>query len=619
PTELRSAINEAIAANPDLADTTTIYVTRDFLDLGPLIVDNERQTFRVVTGFEGSFGNGIDYELSYNYGRTSEELLRQNARIEDRFFAAIDVVTDANGDPICRSELDPSAPPPPTSPFPFVEPGFRTFSPGDGTCKPLNIFGNGAPSEEAIDFVTTDFIQNQVIDQQVVSLIVNGDSKAVGVRLPAGPIAFAGGGEYRHEYSRFRPDEFSEFGVTFDGTTTTGLEGSYFVYEGFGELSVPILAKLPGAQALNLDGAMRYAAYSTIGSSLSWKIGSSWTPISDVRVRGGYSQAVRAPNVAELFQAETSAFFRPVDPCDAEVIPSAPDPEVRARNCADDGIPDDYTDPLTGRFAGVLSGNPDLSEETAKTFTLGAVLTPSCAPGLIVAVDYFDIELEDAIDTISSQDILNNCYDNPGGLDNQFCELFTRNRSAGSPTFLGLNFVRVSQLNLGKKAVSGIDFEATYNFDLARVGADPWGDLNFRVFGTWLRKLDDTPNQDDPDFINPELKEIRRPEWVVNTGLRWERKRLTLNYNMTFMSDQVLDDVEIESIEGEDVEIPLFDNPYAGEKFIHDLSASFQLHNDLSIYGGVNNFTNTRPLLTSTSFPVSPLGRVFFLGVTSSL
>ena len=78
------------------------------------------------------------------------------------------------------------------------------------------------------------------------------------------------------------------------------------------------------------------------------------------------------------------------------------------------------------------------------------------------------------------------------------------------------------------------------------------------------------------------------------------------------MSNQTLDDVEIEDAE-------LFVNPFAGDTFIHNLSANYEVFDGIAIYGGINNFTDTEPLATSTSFPVSPLGRTFFFGVNSSI
>jgi outer membrane receptor protein involved in Fe transport len=613
PAELRSALDSAIAVDPGLADTTKLYITRDFLDLGPNTTENERQTFRVVTGFDGKFRNGITYEAAYNYGRTSEELLLRNQRIEDRFFAAIDVVTGPDGQPACRSEVDPAAPPPPTSPFPEVPTGFRTFQPGEGLCKPLNLFGLGAPSQEALDFVTGDIVQNSLIDQHVASLVFTGDSSAVDLKLPAGAIDFAAGGEYRREFSRFRPDEFSETGLVFDGTKIAGVEGSYDVWETFGEVRVPVLAQSSPVGQVDLDAALRFAEYSTVGSSESWKANASWSPIYDMRLRGGYAVAVRAPNVGELFQPDTAAFFRPIDPCDANVISTAPDPAVRAANCAADGLPADYTDPLTGRFAGVTSGNPDLGEERARTFTIGTVLTPRFAPNLIVSADYFRIDLDDAIESVDSQDIVNNCYDDPNGIDNDFCGLFTRNRNDASPTVLGLNFLRQSQLNIGKKVVSGIDFEATYQLGLEALGAPGWGDLQLRLYGSRLFKLDDSPNKDDPSFVNPELREIRRPQWVINNSLQWHRGKLMVNYFLTFLGRQGLDDVEVESA------YSTFVNPMADRYFIHDLAASYEVIKNMTLFGGVNNITGVDPIATSTSYPVSPMGRTFFVGVNSRL
>ena len=614
PTELRQAIDSAIEQNPALVDTTNIYMYRDFLDLGESYTENERQTMRLVTGFDGDLPGGVSYEASFNYGRTSQETLSLNNRIEDRFFAAIDVVTDANGNPICRAEFDPAAPPPPTSPFPPIEEGFRTFSPGDGTCKPINLFGLNKNSQEAIDFVTADTVDTSTIEQHVVNVSVTGNSEELGVKLPAGGIGYALGAEYRREFSRFRPDALSQTGITWDGTTVAGLQGDYDVREAFGEISIPIVRKVTGAEDVTVDAALRAADYSTIGSSVSWKVRGSWTPTFDIRVRSSYSVAVRAPNVGELFQAETAAFFRPDDPCDMNLI-NALDGEardIRVANCAADDLPADFVDPLTARFAGVTSGNENLDPEEAETITVGGVITPRWVPGLVLSVDYFDIELKDAIDTVSSQDIVNNCYNNPGGIDNEFCDLFTRNRDPDSPTYLGFNFLRSTQINIGQKSVRGFDFEATYPLELSRLGADEFGTLNFRMYGTRLSRLEDTPDQNNPEFKNPELREVRRPRWILNPSLRWNWNQLMVNYGMSYMGKQVLDRAEVE-------ELNEFygDRGETGRTFIHDVSANYQVLPELSVYGGVRNIAGSDPFKTSTSFPVSPMGRVFFMGLDS--
>jgi iron complex outermembrane recepter protein len=146
--------------------------------------------------------------------------------------------------------------------------------------------------------------------------------------------------------------------------------------------------------------------------------------------------------------------------------------------------PPGYQDPLSARFSGVSGGNPNLEEETAKTFTIGVVLQPRFLPGLTLSVDYWDIEIEDAISAVSANDIVNNCYDTVTFPDNQYCGLFTRNRDTTSPQFLGFNFLRQTQVNFGAIEGSGYDFTGRYQFNL--------GDHEFALTasGTYMNELD---------------------------------------------------------------------------------------------------------------------------------
>ena len=158
---------------------------------------------RAVLGIEGEFDNSWRYEVSANYGRYEQNGLRTNSVIIDRWFAATDAVIDpATGQPACRSSVDPSAPALDT-PFsiPSNEAGYWSFTPGDGQCVPLNIWGGRqGVNQDSRDFVTTDEWSNLVIDQFVLSAFITGDSSDI-FELPAGPIAFAAGVEYRDESS----------------------------------------------------------------------------------------------------------------------------------------------------------------------------------------------------------------------------------------------------------------------------------------------------------------------------------------------------------------------------------------------------------------------------------
>jgi len=634
---------------PDLAALGAVdglFITRDPNDLGPNNDESLRETSRFVIGLQGDFDNGWGWEASVNYGKYEQQFLDRNRLIVDRWFAAIDAVDDGNGNVICRSDVDPT--PPPTTPFdiPGFSPSFWTFNPGDGQCQPANILGGtSAISQEAIDFVTDTIVNDFESEQFVLSAAVTGEA----FDLPAGAIGFAFGVEYRDESSKstfdplvrgvmpvttawgnagdlladvapgFEEDtdgdgvidlEFNQRSLVFDpGSTVQNITGSYDVAEVFGEVSVPILADMAFARDLTLDGAIRFSDYSTIGSTVTWNAGGSWTPVSDsFRIRSSFSVAVRAPNIDELFSPTQGAFFRPVDPCDVAEINAlidSGDPRgpVRQANCLADGIPPTYTDPLTARFVGETSGNPALTEEEAETFSVGFIFQPQFLEGLSVSVDYWDITIDDAIDAPSGQSIVDGCYDSAVFPGNQFCDLVGRNTDPASPQFNGLNFIRQQQVNIGKLEASGIDFDIRYIFEIQSAS------VTLGLAGTKMDKLDRFFDVTDPTAVDPELGELQRPELAGNFNAGVQFDRFTIRYAMQYMDEMGLRDVEIETA-------PALYGPagIADETYIHDISASFDITDRYRIFGGVNNFTDETPFLTEFAFPVSPIGTFFFLG-----
>lgn len=636
-----SQLPPALAA---LGQSEGLFITRDPTDLGPNIDENTRETYRIVAGFEGDMANGWSYEVSANYGKFKLRAADRNRVIVDRWFAAIDVIEDANGNPICRSDVDPT--PPPTTPFsiPAFIPGFFTFNPGDGQCRPANILGGrDAISQEAIDFITATVVNNFETEQFVFFGAITGDTSEF-FNTGAGPVGFAVGAEYRSERSKsifddlvlgilpvttpdgnagqLLTDIFDGVDEEEEGTPQSSLvfdsesliqnvTGNYDVGDVFAEISVPVVRDMQFAQDLTLDAAVRYSDYSTVGSTLTWKVGGSWTPISGMRIRGTYSVAVRAPNIQELFSPAQGAFFRPIDPCDVDEIDAlnaAGDPRgpIRAANCLADGISAGFTDPLTARFVGETSGNPDLTEETAKSFTIGAILRPEALPGLTLTVDYWNIRIDNAIDAPSSQDIVDGCYDSLVFPDNEFCPLIRRNDDITSPQFNGLEFIRQQQLNIGALEAAGIDFTARYQFEIQEFA------VTLNVSGTKMQKLDRFFDPSNPSAVDPELGELQRPKWAGNINTTVQRGPVTLNYQMQYLGKQALRGVEIETA-------PTLFGPagIAGNSFIHDISFRIDLNDRFQIYGGVNNLGDKQPFLTENAFPVSPIGRLFFLGANA--
>ena len=557
----------------------------------------------------------------------------------DRVFAAIDAVEDENGDIVCASDLDPND---------FYEIDFFTaingfadgafasnryysFTPGDGQCAPLDPFGTYSASEAAQDFVTADITSVLEVEQTIISGLATGQFDVLDVILD-GPIGYAAGVEYREESSDNRLDPLV-LGILPEGTSfTPGVQvsevdpflssftdidntqqfntfGEYDVVDVFAEIRLPILADRPFAKELTLDGAIRQADYSTLGSATTWKVGGTWAPVEDLSFRATLSEAVRAPNITELFDPELPiTIAATADPCDPGNVDEGSD--FREANCVAAlqaaGVPNGeivdgdgnyiWNNPLTARFSGVSGGNPDLDVETAETFTAGVVFTPSFVEGLVLTVDYWDITIEDAIAAVGSGDILEGCLDSADFPNVPFCDQFTRGANGG------LNFLRSGETNFAKLEANGVDFTASYSFD---VGENTFG---ANLVGSYQEALDQFFNPSNLNEVDPEIGEVQLPELSGNLTLTWDRGPLSLAVQTSYQDEQSVAEIEDIDLYGA--------GAFFEETYIVDVNASYEYSDELSLYGGVNNVFNEEPFATQTAWPVGPRGTFFFLGLT---
>lgn len=620
-----------------------VAITLDPIGLGPSTRVTERETFRIVGGLEGTFENGWSYEISANYGKFEQSIERSNEVIVDRFLAAIDAVTDpATGQATCRSSVDPTTPVVAT-PFdiPAFDPGYYSFTPGDGQCVPLNIWaGETGITDEAVDFVTRATSEDAELEQTVISAYVAGDTSDF-FELPAGAISFAVGAEYRKEESATSFDSYARgiipAGAPFpEGTqlnTVSGNEqllfqpvlgntnevGDYDATDVFIEVEVPLLSGAPMAESLVVDAAVRASDYSTIGEAFTWKAGISWAPVDDIRFRATVSEAVRAPNINELFAPTTGATYRPADPCDAAQINAiaADDPSLAAAtqaNCVADfasiGLnPIDangnyaFTDPLSAAFPGTQGGNANLQEETAETYTIGLVFQPTFIDGLTVSVDYWNIEITDAIEEVTDQNIVDACYQ-VASLNEAFCSQFRRNSNSGSPQFGGFNFLQVTPINFAALESDGFDFQASYDFGIGEHG------FNIGLSGTYVNDLNRFSDPLDSSVIDVELGEVNRPELAGNIFLNWYFKDLAVQWQTQYQDEQLLSFVEIDTAE------TLYGSSVMQDEYWqHDIAATFNIKETLSVYGGIRNLTDEKPFITNFGYPASPRGRYLYLGV----
>ncbi len=632
-----------------------LHISRDSDDWGDNRSSNRRSTLRGVFGLEGDLGENFAYDISYNFGKFKRKMIDREAMIADRFFAAIDVVSDpVTGDPVCRSSVDPTAYPA-TTPFNIFQfvgggvPGsFFTFTPGDGQCQPMNIWGGrGAMSQASIDFITFDRVVREEIEQRVVSAYVTGDSTDI-ISLPGGPIGIAAGIELRTEKSSQTFGNLDQgilpvSGTTYDGQAfaagswvgdvsnakslgpvpstrvlSSGAEYDFTDY--FVELGLPLLSEAPLAYELNVDLAFRSSDNSIFGEQSTVKYGASWAPIMDVRFRYTFSDATRVPNLFELFSPEQGARFRPDDPCDKNNIVTAEDPALRTANCVADlqanGVASssiydsqgDYAfeDPLSAGFPGATGGNKDLLPETGETTSYGVVLTPRFLDGLVLSLDYLEIDIADAILSVSSQNIVNKCYDSPT-LANQFCALISRNDDPASAQSGGLDFIRQVQLNFGAAIFEGYDATASYDFmafDTAMRAA---------ITYTSVEKLIEIPQEGPQD---DELGEMRRPEESAMFSISGVRGDFGLEYSGRYLGKQTLNyesGTEIETVMAN-----FGPTAFTDEITIHNLRGTYT-GNGYTVYGGINNLTDEQPYISELAYPVNPVGRYFYLGATMSL
>lgn len=619
-----------------------VAITIDPIGIGAGDSTVERETTRLVLALDGEFKNGWTYEVSTNFGRFTQDVNQNNEIINDRFLAAIDAVIDpATGQPACRSTIDPATAPT-TTPFniPAYDPGFFSFTPGDGTCVPLNIWaGTTGITQEAVDWVTRDTTTQSELTQKVFSGFVAGDLDRW-FTLPGGSVSFAAGGEWRREESDLTFDSFalgvlptgSPFG---SGTNISAIsgnsnllfrpalsnqneQGDYEATDVFVELSLPILVDRPWAKSLVIDAAVRASDYTTIGSATTWKASMSYAPTDDIRFRATLSEAVRAPNITELFAPTTGITSRPADPCDAaQIIAIAADDaalgaQIQA-NCVADlqaiGLDPlatgtyTFADPLSAAFGGVSRGNPNLLEETAETFSIGFVAQPWFLDGLTLSIDYWDIEISDAIASVSDQDIVDACY-NGTSLNGVFCDLFTRNSDPGSLQFGGFNSIQRSVVNFAGLETNGIDFSAKYDFG---IGAH---DFSARITGSRVNDLDRFADPLDRSVVDVELGEVRRPELAASIFINWAYGDWSVQLQSQVQDEQLVQFVEIDTAEtlyGSDV----FQDTF----WQHDLAASYNFSEQINFYGGIKNITEEEPFITNFGYPASPRGRFFYVGL----
>ncbi|USA39942.1 TonB-dependent receptor domain-containing protein [Pelagerythrobacter marinus] len=630
--------------------TGTFPLSRFNVDFGGRGELHDRDTYRIVGGVEGTFNDDWNYEVSLNYGRLETEMRSLNNLLlfdidgnPTGFNVAIDAVDDGTGNIVCRINVDAD----PTN--------------DDPACVPINVFGYGAPSKEALEYVNTTALRQEQAEQFVALASVSGDLSQV-FELPGGPVAFALGAEYREEkaYSAF--DDLTASGGTFLNAIQPFDPPKLTVKEAFGELSLPILANMPFAEELTISGAARVSDYnSATGTVWAYNIQGIYAPVPDIRFRAAYATSVRAPTQSDLYSPASQNFAFISDPCDQQNIGNNPN---RADNCAAAGVPttanaalvaacDGTSFPLalgdpflnctarTSSTSFTQGGNPTLTEEKGKSLTLGVVVEPRFIPGLNFTVDYYNIEIEDQIAVLGAQTIINNCYDAPQGIDNPYCATVQRDPTTG--LFDPDVAVIAGGINFASRKTEGIDFDLAY-----RRTFDNGHRLSFRAIATHLLTLNFFEDPTSPVNPNRIKSELGDPDWAASANFNYDFGEFDITWSMRFLDSMYKSAYENSnpytgicpssgstgSSGGTCTpgELTTLDpaNPDQFEKHTfswrtyHNIRLNYELPgNDFNFFIGVDNLFDKQPpfgqLGTAGGDPYDTFGRYYYAGFTLDL
>jgi len=576
-------------------DFQDIFIGRRNVEGGFRNDDIRHTSLRGVFGVRGDINDTWRYDLYGQYSEVSLEQTYNNELSTTSITRALDAVDDGNGNAVCRSVVDGS----------------------DPACVPWNVFETGAVTSDQLTYLYLPLYARGTTDQKVVSGYVAGNLEDYGIKLPSADtgVDIVLGAEYRSENLEYSPDTGYTTG---DGAGQGGpieaVKGGYDVTEFFTEISIPLVENAAFAKELTLDLGYRYSDYSTDETTNTYKVAAGWAPTDGLKIRASFNRAVRHANIRELFRPQSLGLYdMDTDPC------SGADPVRSFQDCARTGVTQGQygtiADSPAGQFNEVSGGNPELSPEESDTYSIGFVWTPEFVEDLSVTVDYFDIEIEDAIAAVTSEFILNSCMDtgNP-----QFCDAVNRGPNTGT-LWIGNDNIVSTDSNIGFFSTTGFDVTVDYTLGLGDMGSLQFNDIATIVTEWDQQEVAGEPVEDclgawggvcgQPtiEFQN-NLRATWLTPWQLALSAQWRH----------------LDGVDDKAAEGnpDRVGFKLDSMDYL------DISAIWDITDMISVRGGINNVTDEEPPYADAPGPsiggngnqfpgqYDALGRYWFVGAT---
>jgi len=620
---------------------------------------NNREVQRYVAAIEGDldrlgFVNNASWSLSYTRGEMN------NTNIETgpdaiRFGHAMDSVVDTlgrvngrAGEVVCRVQLLAAQgvsileQNPNTTATVYADP---TTNPEIAGCKPLNVFGAGNQSAEALEYISAKVT---VREQNIQDSAVGTFSGQLGDPWGAGAIGFSVGAEYRREYTEGIGRSRDTAGRLLQLNTGADFEGvSYETTEFFGEIAVPLFRDNFLGEFAELNASYRTFDYTTAGSGDVYGVSLVYRPIQDIMFKTSFNTSFRAPSLSENFRPYGQTFVNPPfsDPCDTRVIGAFSGDnaaEIKANriaNCtalaAQKGltydfaqttvtIADDYRPTYGSGIASVLGGNPDLRPETSESFTFSTILRPRFIPNLSVVLDYYEITIDDVIVTPSGQQIANQCV-NGAELDDLACSLVFRNNpnndadpfnafKIGAPVGDPIGGMILQTLNFAKLETRGLDINVNYGFDTESAWGKNWGRFDWSLGALWLIDQKSYTSLTNPEEFTDNTTSVFYPRLEGVSRLTWSpNDKLRLTWTADMMASQDLVKAR-NAIASNNTDQSPQEWWTTGNFVRHDISFRYKLNDDLTLRGGVTNVADTKPPeWVGFASTFDPYGRRFFM------
>lgn len=578
-----------------------LYILRRNIEGGNRQDDEEHTDYRLTLGMKGAINDDWTYDANYQWSIVNLTQTYNNDVSIEKMNYATDVVQGPNG-PECAATAS------------GVTTGLAAG------CVPWNIFQPGGVTKAAVNYLDTPGIQRGQVKQQVVEVNFTGDlSKFVTLPTAHDGLRVAFGGEYRDVRSFTQPDEeFQSGDLAGQGGATLPVSGGIVSRDGYLEARLPIMQDMPFAKSLDFDGSYRYSAYSLGFNTNTFSAGLDWAPTQDVRLRGTFTRATRAPNVTELFSTQSVALDGTIDPC------TGPSPSLTQAQCERTGLAAGRYGSLApnpaSQYNGLTGGNPTLKPETALTTSFGIGFTPSVLPNFRAQIDYYDIKIENVIESIGENLIINEC-----GTADLFCNLIHRD-ATGSLWLTPGGYVTDTLANVGDLEEKGIDFDISYSYNMG-----VFGKIRTAFNGTHIIQYGVTPVAAIADQTYYNCSGLYGAscsglangsggpvfQWRHDWATTWTPAQLPVDVTMRW---RFLSSVRLESTAGNPnlgyvatntiANGKVSDTDYRIPSFSYlDMSAAWRITDKITARLGCNNLLDkSPPVIGSTNLPAPPIG-----------